>query len=347
MAAGIEEVFGRVMERVKSARPTVVRGWFRALEPFSFDAGSLCIRVQNAAQKEYLERFTDNAFTSAAQEVTGRLITVAFEVDEDGQQKLANQDTSSLLRSTRLDSTRTWESFAVGACNRLAHAAANAVLENPDVGYNPLFIWGGKGVGKTHLLCALADRAGKTLTSRDNEPSATPASSRLWYLSTPMLIDQIIESIEKDRLDLFKSAASNLNLVVLDDVHLFADRQRSQEEFFHLFNRLLQTHTQVVLSANQPPKDLVGFSERLTSRFAAGLVAGMDPPCIETRTNIVRLHAQARCIELPEPIAIELARRIDDPQVLIEALVRLDSLSHMQGTSITASLLEEALCTSE
>jgi chromosomal replication initiator protein len=332
---GFEDVFDRIKERVRLSRPSVVRGWFRSLKPISFDAGSLCVRVQNAAQKEYLERFTDNAFTTAAQEVTGRLVNVVFLNDGSPDEAPPREPSTSWLRQSPRDPHRRWDSFAVGPCNRLAHAAATAVLEQPGEVYNPLFIWGPPGVGKTHLVQGLAARV------ESPDGSARPRS--IWYVTGPELIDQLIESVEEAASDRIRHAASSLQYLLVDDVDTLANRERSQEEFFHLLNRVLDHHVQLILTASYAPGDLQGMPDRLRSRFAAGLVAGMDPPCFQTREDIVRQHARLRCIDVPDEVVTLLAQFMERPMELGGALVRLDALSQLRGTSINRELAAEAL----
>lgn len=335
VAMDVEAVFERIKDHVRSTRPSVVRGWFRKLRPDSLEAGSLNIRVQNAAQKEYLERFASDAFTVAAQAVTGRLVNVVFRYDGTGHDEPATEPEALRLRPSAIDPFHRLDSFAIGPCNRLAHAAVSAVLEQPGTVYNPLFIWGPAGVGKTHLV--------QGLTVRAEAEKGSAVARRCWYVTAPDLIAQLIESLEGNIVDEVRREVSGLTFVVVDDVDLFENRERSQEEFFHFLNRALDHHVQLVLVATRAPGELRGIPDRLRTRFAAGLVVGMDPPCTQTREEIIRRHAKARCIDLAEELAAMLAQSIDSAPELVNTLIRLDSLSQIRGTSINREIVDEVL----
>ncbi len=293
------------------------------------------IRAANQAQARYLEQHCRLAFTEAAQAATGRLVSVAFEVDEaeeepNGQFHAPFVDDRDSLG---LNSDFTFENFVTGPCNRLAHAAGVAIAGDPGQAYNPFFVHGGVGLGKTHLLQAIC------AALRDRSPR-----SRCYYISCETFINHFIEAVECGALHQFRYRYRHVDVLVIDDIQFLAERERSQEEFFHTFNTLHQSHRQIILSADCQPSEIPSLEERLVSRFNSGLVALMDRPCLETRMAIVRKKAKLRCITVDEKVVHLIASRIDtNIRDLEGALTRIDALSHAQGGKLTVDLAETAL----
>jgi chromosomal replication initiator protein len=186
----------------------------------------------------------------------------------------------------------TFESFVVGPDNRLAHAAASAVAQQPGRAYNPFFVHGSVGLGKTHLLQAICQQ------SMRNNPDM-----RIYYTSCNAFMNQFLEAVQDGDMGSFRHRFRNYDLLVVDDIHDLSKRDTSQEEFFHTFNTLYQGGRQVVLSSDAPPNEIPDLEERLTSRFGCGLVANIERPCYETRVSIVKSKAAVRSLELPDDLA--------------------------------------------
>lgn len=248
---------------VRVSRPDLVRGWFSDLQLTDVDAGVLVVRTRNDAQARYLEEHCRSAFVTAAQAATGRLVSVAFE-PAPAEEPAASDSGLPVISDgvIPLNPDYTFDNFVTGPCNRLAHAAATAVAGDPGRAYNPFFIHGPVGLGKTHLLQSICHAA------RERNPRI-----RYHYISCETFINDFIEAVECGALHQFRYRYRHVDLLVIDDIQFLAERERSQEEFFHTFNTLYQSQRQIVLSADCPPADIPSLEERLVSRFNSGLVA--------------------------------------------------------------------------
>jgi len=318
-----------VVATIRLDHPDLVRGWFQDIELVDLDAGVMTIRTRNGAQQRYLEKHGREAFREAAQATTGRLISVRFlNGGSEAEEEAAAQEPSVEDVSLPLNPEHTFDHFITGPCNRLAHAAAMAIAEEPGRTYNPFFVHGQVGLGKTHLLQAICHAI------QSKNPKA-----RLLYLSCESFINHFMESVERNELSRFRYRYRYVDVLVIDDIQFLAERERSQEEFFHTFNTLHQSRRQIVLSADCCPSEIPSLEERLVSRFNSGLVALMDRPCLETRMAILRNKAKLRCIELPEDVIRFVAGQLDDNIRDLEgALHRLDALSQTTPGGITLEL---------
>lgn len=324
-----------VLGQVRLSHPALVRGWFSDLRISRVDGGTLEITSANRAQCRYLQQHCQAALTEAAQAATGRLVSVNIETDAEDSADFdaARSAYGSVDEQLQLNPDCTFDNFVVGPCNRLAHAAALAVTEDPGKAYNPLFVYGPVGLGKTHLLQAINHRI------RERNPK-----TKFHYISCETFINRFMEGVEQGALHQFRYRYRHVDGLVIDDVQFLAERERSQEEFFHTFNALHQSQRQLILSADCSPSDIPSLEERLVSRFKSGLVALMDRPCLETRIAIVMKKAKLRCIEISEPVARLIASRIDSNIRELEgALLAIDALSQVQGGAITLEIAQEAV----
>jgi chromosomal replication initiator protein len=282
-------------------------------------------------QVQYLHDHCRLAFAEAAQAALGKLVTAEFESDEAEMQP-AGDGIGFEDGQLRLNRDYVFENFVTGPCNRLAHAAAQAVAENPGTTYNPFFIYGGVGLGKTHLLQAIYQ-----------ESARLGKCTRAMYISCETFTNHFIEAVERGALKEFRYRYRHADMLVIDDIQFLAEAERSQEEFFHTFNTLYQSRKQIILSADCSPAGLPSMENRLVSRFNSGLVAVMEAPCLETRMAILRKKARIRCIEVPEDViryvATQFASNIRD---LEGALVKLDALSHTRSGTIDMAIAREA-----
>jgi chromosomal replication initiator protein len=337
MAAIKETVWDDILGQVRVNYPDLVRGWFMQLAPTELDAGVLHVSAQNHAQVRYLDEHCRSAFVEAAQAATGRLVTVTFETDapDDPARRPLSfelEDSGMLLNSDYV-----FGNFITGPCNRLAHAAAVAVAESPGKAYNPMFVHGATGLGKTHLLQAICHAI-----------VAKPSPARVMYISCEAFTNHFIEAVERGALNQFRYRYRHVDVLMIDDIQFLAERERSQEEFFHTFNTLHQLQRQIVLSADCPPSEIPSLEERLISRFNSGMVALMDRPCLETRMAIVRNKAKLRCIEIPEAVVRLIAGKVDtNIRELEGALIKLDALSQTRDGKIDPDSAYEVLTGNE
>jgi chromosomal replication initiator protein len=227
----------------------------------------------------------------------------------------------------------TFATFVVGASNQFAHAAARAVATQPGDHYNPLFIYGGVGLGKTHLVSAIAHAI------LDDDPTR-----RIANLPADAFMTDLISSLRRDRMEAFKNRFRQVDVLVLDDVQLLAGRERTQEEFFHTFNALYEQRKQIILTSDQVPKDIPELEERLRNRFEWGLIADIQAPDVETRIAILERKAELESIPLPAPVALFLAEHVvSNVRELEGVLTRLGAHASLSGQPITVDYAREVL----
>ena len=239
-----------------------------------------------------------------------------------------------IVLGSRINADFTFDSFVEGKSNQLAKAAAIQVADNPGKAYNPLFIYGGVGLGKTHLMHAVANK----LKERNSE-------ARLAYVHSERFVGDMVKSLQHNTMNDFKTAYRSLDALMIDDIQFFAGKERSQEEFFHTFNALLESQQQVILTCDRYPKEVDGLEERLKSRFGWGLTVAIEPPELETCVAILMSKAAMSHVELPEEVAFFIAKRIIRSNVreLEGALRRVVATSNFTGRPITLEFAKEAL----
>jgi chromosomal replication initiator protein len=238
-----------------------------------------------------------------------------------------------LVVGARLNADFTFASFVEGKSNQLAKAAALQVAENPGRAYNPLFLYGGVGLGKTHLMHSIAHLI------KDND-----AGARIAYVHSERFVGDMVRALQHNSMNEFKTAYRSLDALLIDDIQFFAGKERSQEEFFHTFNELLEGQHQVILSCDRYPKEVEGLEERLKSRFGWGLTVAIEPPELETCVAILMTKAQAAGVMLPEEVAFFIGKRIrSNVRELEGALRRVIANSRFTGRAITLEFTKEAL----
>ncbi len=234
---------------------------------------------------------------------------------------------------TNINPQFTFENFVIGKSNQLAHAATLQVAQNPGQTYNPLFIYGGVGLGKTHLMLALGNHI------KQQNPSAN-----VLYLHSERFVADMIKALQRNAMNEFKKFYRSINALLIDDIQFFAGKERSQEEFFHTFNSLLDSQQQIVLTCDRYPKEISGLEERLQSRFGWGLTIAVEPPELETRVAILKSKAERSHINLPNDVAFFIAKHIQSNVRELEgALKRVIANAHFTGNPITVEFTREAL----
>ena len=237
------------------------------------------------------------------------------------------------VAESRLNPTFTFTSFVEGKSNQLAKAAAIQVGENPGKSYNPLFIYGGVGLGKTHLMQSI----GNAMLARDG-------AARVSYVHSERFVGDMVRALQHNTISDFKSHYRSLDALLIDDIQFFAGKERSQEEFFHTFNALLESQKQIVLTCDRFPKEVAGLEERLKSRFGWGLTVAIEPPELETSVAILKSKAAAESIDLPDEVAFFIAKRIrSNVRELEGALRRVTANSQFTGQPINLDFAKEAL----
>lgn len=238
-----------------------------------------------------------------------------------------------VIREKALNSKYTYDSFVVGSCNQFAHAASKAVAEAPGRTYNPLFIYGGVGLGKTHLMHA----CGHAIKQRNPHLN-------LCYLSSERFMNELISAIRYDKTPTFREKYRSVDVLLMDDVQFMAGKERTQEEFFHTFNTLYDQQKQIVISSDCPPREIPTLEERLHSRFEWGLIADIEPPDLETKVAIINRKAENMGVTIPDDVALFIATRVkNNIRELEGSLVRLVAISSLRAAKISKALAQDAI----
>jgi len=326
----VEDIFGDIVAEAKAIDPAHVRTWFDKLTVVHLDGGLVGVGCPDEATAHFLRDNCKESFTRAAQRVTGYLVTVEFSVDhrDEGLRRSV-----SLGFELKLHPDYTFENFVVGPSNRLAHASCVAVSHSLGSTYNPLFLYGNSGLGKTHLLHAVCCEAKQRSTE-----------AVIQFLSCEEFVNRFIRAIQQGNVAAFQRQFRSVDGLVIDDIQFLREREQSQEEFFHTFNAVYNNGKQIILSADSPPGKLPSFEERLVSRFSWGLVAGIDPPSYETRVAIVRKKAELRGLDITDEIAQYVARKVHaNIRELEGALTTLYAVAMTTGEAVSLELAERAL----
>jgi len=309
--------------------------WFRPTTSLGVQGSTLHVRVPNAQFKDWLAKNYHGVIAEALDELGRGEIQVLFdcepEVAAPFEAASAEKETPAL---SALNPKYTFESFVVGSSNQFAHAAARAVAEIPSKSYNPLFLYGGVGLGKTHLMHAI----GHYIQARNR------TVLNLLYISSDRFINEMINAIRFDRLPAFRQKYRAIDVLLVDDIQFIAGKDRTQEEFFHIFNALHDAQKQIVISSDCPPRQIPTLEERLHSRFEWGLIADIQPPDIETKVAILRKKAEAERVQIPENVALFIASKVKtNIRELEGSLIRLIAYASLTGRDIDLTLAQEVL----
>ena len=330
-----------LLSRIKMDHPTMCRRWFDDIRVVGIIDGSVRVRVDEPVQLKYLQKCCTQQFSEAAQSVTGRLLSVIFVGENSGaaasEPVIISGDGVELFSEIEEDMLISpdynFDGFVIGPGNRLAHAAATAVSNKPGRAYNPLFIHGGVGLGKTHLLQSICQTA-----------MSIHQSMRIYYVSCNGFMTQFLEAVQAGEMSSFRNRFRSFDMLVIDDIHDLSKRDQTQEEFFHTFNTLFQSGKQVVLSSDAAPNEIPFLEERLVSRFSCGLVACVESPGFETRVAIIKKKASIRHIEIPDDVASYIATKLDSNIRQLEgAITKLQSISLLDNSVIDLQMARGAI----
>jgi len=346
---------GDVWERIKrwlAARisDSAYQTWLSRTALGSFNNGELTVQVPDEATEAWIRQEYSSHIRTAAEELGIRVKTIRYELDRPSSTSNAAPKPAAfdhrgsngqhhppelVFEKTVnwLNSRLTFDTYVVGSSNQLAHAAAQAVANNPSRSYNPLFIYGGVGIGKTHLMHAI----GRSLL--DNF-----SSLNVVYTSSERFMNQMIASIKTDQMPVFHRHYRSADVLLIDDIHIIAGKERTQEEFFHTFNELYEHQKQIVISSDSAPNQLPGLVERLRSRFEWGLIVDVQPPDLETKMAILDKKAESEGLKLPQEVRIFIATKTkSNVRELEGALTRLMAVASLTRQPITLSMAQQTL----
>jgi len=315
--------------------------WFKSTKASFLSDDVVVVTAPNVFTAEWLEsRYTKLVATTIADSI-GRPVTVKFDVEEarPADQPAAFQQTAATKpiafeeNASMLNPKYTFDTFVIGAGNRFAHAASLAVAEQPANAYNPFFLYGGVGLGKTHLMHAIGHYI------LENDPG-----TKVLYISSEKFTNEFINAIRDNSGESFRNKYRNIDVLLIDDIQFLAGKDGTQEEFFHTFNALHGENKQIIISSDRQPKEIPTLEERLRSRFEWGLITDIQPPDLETRIAILRKKAKAENLDIPNEAMMYIANMIDtNIRELEGALIRVVAYSSMFNQDITAHLAAEAL----
>ena len=311
--------------------------WIKNLEIQSADNNNIVLLATSTFQKDAIEARYHDLLTNTFNFITNKDCSVSIiskeEVPATSESAPVSIDANYGYSNSTLNPKYTFDSFVVGNNNRFAHAAALAVAEAPATSYNPLFIYGGVGLGKTHLMHAI----GNSILKNNHD-------SKILYVTSEKFTNQLINAIKDNKNEQFRTKYRNIDVLLIDDIQFIAGKERIQEEFFHTFNTLHESGKQIILSSDRPPKDIKLLEDRLKSRFEWGLIADISNPDYETRLAILRKKAQLDNIIIDDEILSNIANRIDSNIRELEGtLNKLIAKSSLTNSSITMEMAEKAI----
>ena len=309
--------------------------WFKPTQLIKHDGHALYVRVPSVYFQDWLNDHIDVVLEAAQAAGIGD-ISVVY-IIEKHPVELPDPPAQGRLDFESIENTLnpkyTFDTFVVGSSNQFAHAAASAVAERPSKAYNPLFLYGGVGLGKTHLMHAIGHAI-----KLNNKPL------RLTYVSSEKFTNELINAIRHDKLLSFRERYRNNDVLMIDDIQFIAGKELTQEEFFHTFNSLYDAHKQIIISADCPPRDIPTLEERLHSRFEWGLIADIQPPDLETKVAIINKKAERQNLAIPDTVALYIASKIkSNIRELEGALVRLIAYCSITNSEITLQMAQETL----
>ncbi|AJH02288.1 MULTISPECIES: chromosomal replication initiator protein DnaA [Clostridium] len=343
MDADLKNLWDKTLDIIKSELSEVsFNTWIKSCEPLSISSNTLKISVPNSFTQDILDKRYKDLVANSIKAVCSKLYTIEFIIMSEIYEKeeiksSSNQKPKAIVVNDEMSSTLnpkyTFNSFVIGNSNRFAHAASLAVAESPAKAYNPLFIYGGVGLGKTHLMHAIGHYI------LDGNPNA-----KVVYVSSEKFTNELINAIKDDKNEEFRNKYRNVDILLIDDIQFIAGKERTQEEFFHTFNALHDANKQIILSSDRPPKEIPTLEDRLRSRFEWGLIADIQVPDFETRMAILKKKADVENLNVANEVMGYIATKIkSNIRELEGALIRIIAYSSLTNREVTVDLATEAL----
>ncbi|NLH76671.1 MAG: chromosomal replication initiator protein DnaA [Acidobacteria bacterium] len=318
--------------------PSSFETWFEPTAFIGRDEDRLYVKVPNAYFRDWLSFHYSNVIADCARELFGQALDIRY-IHEDTPTAFMRRSPDDRKAkpgqavNPNLNPNYTFENFVVGSCNQFAHAAASAVAKSPAKSYNPLYIYGGAGLGKTHLMNAI----GHFCLQQNGR-------NKVLYVTTEKFMNDLVTHLQYGKVLEFREKYRSVDVLLMDDIHYLAGRERTKEEFFHTFNHLYDSQKQIVISSDCPPKEIPHLEERFRSRFEWGLIADLKPPDIETRIAILKKKAEAEAVSLPESVALYVADKVQTNIRELEGyLRRVIAYASLKGERIDLDLTKEAL----
>ncbi|QAT38791.1 chromosomal replication initiator protein DnaA [Clostridium sp. JN-9] len=345
MNTQLNELWEKALNIIKGELTEVsFNTWIKSISPLDMDNSNIKLGVPNDFTKDILSNNYKDLIINAIKLITSKKYNITFfvlseeSIDEYKQSPLKKQESRNNIivndeMTTILNPKYTFDTFVIGNSNRFAHAASLAVAESPAKAYNPLFIYGGVGLGKTHLMHAIGHYI------IQNNPRA-----KVVYVSSEKFTNELINSIKDDKNVEFRNKYRNVDVLLIDDIQFIAGKERTQEEFFHTFNALHEANKQIIISSDSPPKEIPTLEDRLRSRFEWGLIADIQPPDFETRMAILKKKADEEHLNIRNEVFSYIATKIkSNIRELEGALIRIVAYSSLTNKEITVDLASEAL----
>lgn len=345
-----EKIWGDVLDLLKdSLSEQTLRAWIEPTKFISFEKNVLTLEVPDKFYGDWLKEHYEESILSSVLKASGQKASVVYQVSKKelavekppktkssksgGRSEAKPNLPAPVTRDYTLNYRYNFDNFVIGPNNRFAHAAAMAVSESPAKAYNPLFIYGPVGLGKTHLLQSIAH------ATLEKNPEA-----RVIFISSEKFTNQLITAIQTRTTQAFRDRYRNVDVLLIDDIHFIANKEATQEEFFHTFNALYDAHKQIVVTSDRPPKDISSLEERLVSRFEWGLVTDIQPPDLETRIAILRKKLEANPKPVSDEVTTYIASRIkSNIRELEGALIRVMAYSSLIDKPLDVKLAQEVL----
>jgi len=344
MQATVEKIWTKTTKQIRTLLNTETYNlWFSSVQPVSLNQSSITLEVPNEFSEVWLKDNYLELLKDTLAQASGRKLNIKFKVAAGGNGVAAAPTKPAKARKSAARKTadgdlmfnprNTFETFVVGNNNSFAHAAAMAVAQQPGKAYNPLFLYGGTGLGKTHLLHAIGQHV-----------VGSKKAAKVSYVSSEKFTNEYIAAIQENQLVKFRKKYRQTDVLLIDDIQFLAGKERIQEEFFHTFNALHEAHKQLVLTCDRPASEIKNLEHRLVSRFEWGLVTDLQPPDVETRLAILRNKVKSMGVEIPEDVLTFLANRIRTNIRRLEgALIRVASYAHLTGKELTNDVVENLL----
>ncbi len=336
-----EEIWNKSLAQIEEkVGNNIIDLWFRPIKLSQFKEQQATVEIPNRFFKDWIEDNYPDIIAESIGTILKYPVTVRYKIAEKMDPTVRKMDMRMETRRQKLASRGiylnpkyTFENFVIGPSNQFAHASAKAVAEAPGKTYNPLFIYGGVGLGKTHLITAI----GNAVIDKKSDISVI-------FVSAEQFTNEVVSAIRHQKMGELKEKFRNIDLLLLDDIHFIENKTQTQEEFFHTFNTLYERQKQIVISSDRPPKEIAAITDRLRSRFSMGLIADIQPPELETKVAILQRKAETEKIFVPEDVAYYLASKVkSNIRELEGCLIRLGAQSSLTGRPINIDMAKNIL----